>query len=404
MIMRRTSQCGMILLAFFRSQVFTVGLAYELAVYQFGTETPASTVTAWVLPLGTDSATRTTVLLEQLLQTNDVSTYLDAAAVTETVTVTSFVTNFATAVVSASGWRVYSPDYTPRLVQECHFTSNSSGECFIESMITGNSELFSTIATLATGLEAHALFFPITTTSFTSPIASSSPTTTGSSPTTTDSSPTTTGSSPATTGSSPTTTGSSPTSFLQAPSSSQTKTKKPASSIAGIAGGITAGLITIICVAVLLWHWRRRRLLRPLQLQRLSLQRLQGSNTSSETMSKSEPMSNSVHQYQYQAPTEFHRSRRDAYDHEEIVQGSSLLPALVPNRTHRPIHWQDTVVQPEWFSEDIITTETSGEPSHLGHSEIEESPAIQHLQHGMNEILLRLGQLEQVHSPPAYVS
>ncbi|KAJ3968297.1 hypothetical protein EV361DRAFT_427407 [Lentinula raphanica] len=134
------------------------------------------------------------------------------------------------------------------------------------------------------------------------------------------------------------------TSSVTAISPTQVSSKASATLIAASAGGTVAALIVIVCITVLSWRWQRRR-----------------------------------------------RSQRS--DTEKI---SGLL---MPN--------QDA--QPERLNE-VLPLEANREPLHAlrddarvdSHSQ--EYTALQHLQHGISEILVRLGQLEQENFPPEYAS
>ncbi|KAJ3968296.1 hypothetical protein EV361DRAFT_926561 [Lentinula raphanica] len=87
--MHRALQCGVILLAFFCSQVSTV--ESELTWYELGTETPTSTITQRAKPIGTNSATQTTFLLEQLLGVTEWITFRDEG-VSQLMTITGTLT------------------------------------------------------------------------------------------------------------------------------------------------------------------------------------------------------------------------------------------------------------------------------------------------------------------------
>ncbi|KAJ3766557.1 hypothetical protein FB446DRAFT_708540 [Lentinula raphanica] len=307
--MHRALQCGVILLAFFCSQVSTV--ESELTWYELGTETPTSTITQRAKPIGTNSATQTTFLLEQLLGVTEWITFRDEG-VSQLMTITGTLTG--TAVVSATGWRL---PVTDAQYMDCHLTSPTSGECILESII--DSEHFSTFTTLAAG-EALPLFIPITSSTAISP--------------------------------------------------TQVSSKASATLIAASAGGTVAALIVIVCITVLLWRWQRRR-----RSQRSDTEKISGLLI----------------------------TLRDADG--EIVQGGTLLPSLVPNGNRRPN--QDA--QPERLNE-ILPLEAHREPLHALRddarvdSQSQEYTALQHLQHGISEILVRLGQLEQENFPPEYAS
>ncbi|KAJ3725247.1 hypothetical protein C8R42DRAFT_640140 [Lentinula raphanica] len=286
--MHRALQCGVILLAFFCSQVSTV--ESELTWYELGTETPTSTITQRAKPIGTNSATQTTFLLEQLLGVTEWITFRDEG-VSQLMTITGTLTG--TAVVSATGWRL---PVTDAQYMDCHLTSPTSGECIFESNI--DSEHFSTSTTLAAGD-----VIPITSSTAISP--------------------------------------------------TQVSSKASATLIAASAGGT---------------RWRRS--------QRSDTEKISGLLI----------------------------TLRDA-DGEIVQGGTKLLPSLVPNENRRPN--QDA--QPERLNE-VLPLEANREPLHALRddarvdSQSQEYTALQHLQHGITEILVRLGQLEQENLTPEYAS